>query len=63
MMLPADAPPGLLAELHAQVRRIASRPRARSVPDTLATVADRLPELAHAEALMPPEDTAASSVA
>jgi hypothetical protein len=63
MMLPADTPPGLLAELHAQARRIASRPRVRSVPDTLAAADDSLLESADAEVLVPPRDTAVRSVA
>ena len=63
MMLPADTSLERLAELHAQARRIASRPRPRSVPDTLASAANIPHELPDLDVLLPPEDTAAGSVA
>jgi hypothetical protein len=63
MMLPADTPLAVLVELHAQARRIASRPRVRSVPDPLASAAGPLPELADLTVLLPPEDAAPGSVA
>jgi hypothetical protein len=63
MMLPADTPLVQMAELHAQVCRVTSRPRVRSVPDRLPSAADPLPELPVLTVPLPPEDTAASSVA
>jgi hypothetical protein len=63
MMLPADTPLAVLAELHAQARRIASRPRRRPVPDTVTVATGPLPELPDITVLLPPEDAAAGSVA
>jgi hypothetical protein len=63
MRLPPDTALARLADLHAQARRIASRPRPKSVPDTLASAANIRQELPDLDVLLPPEDTAASSVA
>jgi hypothetical protein len=63
MRLPADTPLPVLAELLAASRRIASRPRPRSVSDTLASAADILQEVPDLDVLLPPEDATTGSVA
>ena len=63
MRLPPNTALARLADPHAQARRIASRPRPRSVPDTLASAATILHELPDLDVLLPPEDTTTGSVA
>jgi hypothetical protein len=63
MMLPPITSPARLAKLHAQARRITSRPRRRSVPDALAAAPESLREVPDLEVLLRPEDPDTDPVA